>query len=66
MAKLTDRGPSGKRKGLNLNVQWKIILVVLAVVAIFIGFILGYILPTMENALYAQKNAQCRDEVNTA
>jgi methyl-accepting chemotaxis protein len=66
MAKVSEKGSSRKRKGLRLNVQWKIILVVMAIVAIFIGFILGYILPTMENALYAQKKAECRNEVNTA
>jgi methyl-accepting chemotaxis protein len=65
MAKSSGSGPS-RGKGLKLNVQWKITLVVLAVVAIFIGFILGYILPTAENALYAQKQTICLDVVDTA
>ncbi len=55
-----------KSQKVKFGVQWKITLVVLAVVAIFIGLILGYILPQMENSLYAEKKAQTQNEVLSA
>ena len=60
-----DASPGGK-KLLNLNMQWKVSLVVVAVVAIFIAFILGYILPQMEKSLYDAKKAQTQDMVKSA
>ncbi|MGA2159159.1 MAG: methyl-accepting chemotaxis protein [Dehalococcoidia bacterium] len=55
-----------KSQKFKFGVQWKITLVVLAVVAIFIGLILGYMLPQMENSLYAAKKAQTQNEVLSA
>jgi len=57
---------SGKKGMLGLNVQWKITLLIMAVVAIFIGFILGYILPQMEQSLITAKQIEVKDEVITA
>jgi methyl-accepting chemotaxis protein len=42
------------------------ILMGLAVVAVFIGLIIGYILPGTANALYEEKKTQIKEEVNIA
>ncbi|MHB8085639.1 MAG: methyl-accepting chemotaxis protein [Dehalococcoidia bacterium] len=55
-----------KSKKIKFGIQWKIILLVLAVVAVFTGLILGYMLPQMENSLYAEKKAQTQNEVLSA
>ena len=60
-----NASPEGK-KLFKMGVQWKISLVVVAVVAVFIAFILGYILPQMENSLYTSKKIQTQNEVMTA
>jgi methyl-accepting chemotaxis protein len=48
------------------GVQWKITLIVAAVVAVFIAFILGYILPQMEKSLFEAKKVETHDQVLTA
>jgi methyl-accepting chemotaxis protein len=62
-----EDGKSGKAKRrIRLSIQWKMVLVGLAVVAAFLGVILGYILPGMENALLAEKENKTKEHVQTA
>jgi len=61
-----NAGPSKTGKKFKFGIQWKITAIIVAVVAVFIAFILGYILPQMENSLYASKKLQTKNEVMTA
>jgi methyl-accepting chemotaxis protein len=47
-------------------IQLKMILMGLAVVAIFIALIIGYILPGMANSLYEEKKEHVKQDVNIA
>ncbi|MBN1691417.1 MAG: cache domain-containing protein [Dehalococcoidia bacterium] len=64
--KWLKKGSSVAGKKSKFGVQWKITLIVLAVVAVFTGFILGYVLPQVENSLYANKKLQTQNQVMTA
>ena len=55
MIQLLHQSRPGQKKKFVFGVQWKITLIVVAVVAIFIAFIFGYILPQMEKSLYETK-----------
>jgi methyl-accepting chemotaxis protein len=61
-----NAGSSKTGKKFKFGIQWKITAILVAVVAVFIAFILGYILPQMENSLYASKKLQTKNEVMTA
>jgi len=62
MEELTDS--IGKMKGsIKLNIQWKMVLLGLAVVAAFLVLILAYILPGIENSLRAEKETKTKEAV---
>jgi methyl-accepting chemotaxis protein len=64
---ISTRSPGGKSKNrVKFGVQWRITLIVAAVVAVFIAFILGYILPQMEKSLFEAKKVETHDQVLTA
>ena len=44
-----------------LSVQWKILLLGLAVIAIFIGIILGYMLPGVQDSLMAERENKTKE-----
>ncbi|MBN1368585.1 MAG: cache domain-containing protein [Dehalococcoidales bacterium] len=54
-----------KRK-VKLSVQWKMILLGLAVVAAFLVLILGVILPGMQSSLMTEKETKTKEQVQTA
>ena len=66
MAQLQYQSPPKSGNKIKFGVQWKITLIVVAVVAIFIAFILGYILPQMEKSLFEAKKVEAKDQVSTA
>ena len=66
MAKNKVGGYPGGGKLFQINLQWKLSLVAVAVVVIFIAFILGYILPQMEKSLYEAKKTETQDMVKSA
>lgn len=49
-----------------LNIQWKIFLLGLGVVAAFIGVILGYMLPGIQSSLIAEKENKTKEAVQIA
>ena len=49
-----NAGSSKTGKKFKFGIQWKITAILVAVVVVFIAFVLGYILPQMENSLYAR------------
>lgn len=57
--------PGGERH-FKMGMQWKVSLIVVAVVVIFIAFILGYILPQMQSSLYEAKKVETQDMVKSA
>jgi methyl-accepting chemotaxis protein len=62
-----ENGKSGKGVGwFRLGIQWKFVLVGLAVVAAFIAVILGYILPGVENSLIVEKQNKTKELTQTA
>ena len=65
MSGLNTGSPKTGKK-FKFGIQWKITLIIVAVVAVFTAFILGYILPQMENSLYTGKKVQTQNEVMTA
>jgi methyl-accepting chemotaxis protein len=66
MATNKENASPGGKKQFKMGVQWKISLVVVTVVAVFIAFILGYILPQMEKSLYDAKKVETQDMVKSA
>ena len=60
-----DKSVKGKRK-IRFTIQWKMVFVGLAVVAAFLGLILGIILPGMQSSLMAEKQSKTKEEVQTA
>ncbi len=59
-----NKGDS-KRK-IKLSVQWKMVLLGLAVVAAFLVLILGVILPGMQSSLMTEKETKTKEQVQTA
>jgi methyl-accepting chemotaxis protein len=57
---------SGIKNKLRLNIQWKIVLAGLALVAAFIIFIVAYIIPGMANSLMAEKETKTKEAVQVA
>jgi methyl-accepting chemotaxis protein len=55
-----------EKRGLKLNIQWKFVLVGMAVVAAFLGVILGYILPGVEDSLIAEKENKTKELTQSA
>ncbi len=55
----------GGKKRFRLGVQWKVTLIVMAVVVVFMAFILGYLLPQMQSSLYEAKKVETQDQVQT-
>jgi methyl-accepting chemotaxis protein len=49
-----------------LNIQWKICLVGILVIAAFLGVMFGWVLPNIQNSLLNEKKTQIHDQVNTA
>jgi methyl-accepting chemotaxis protein len=56
----------GWKSRIRLNIQWKMVLMGLAVVAVFIGGILAYILPSWQRALLEEKKMKTQEEVQIA
>ncbi len=61
-----EPGKISKKGWFRLNIQWKMVLVGLAVVAAFLGVILGYILPGIQNSLIAEKENKTKEHVQAA
>jgi methyl-accepting chemotaxis protein len=61
---VTQNNPIKKKGKFRFNIQMKMILMGLGVVVIFIGMILGFILPNTENALYKEKQTQIKQNVD--
>ncbi|MHB8105597.1 MAG: cache domain-containing protein, partial [Dehalococcoidales bacterium] len=51
---------------LRLNIQRKLILMMMALVAVFVGVSLGYILPSEEESLLTQRENEVKAQVQTA
>jgi methyl-accepting chemotaxis protein len=62
----TAKKATKKKFRIRLNTQWKMVLIGLVVVAAFLGVILGYILPGMQNNMMAQKKEKIKEEVQIA
>ena len=54
------------KRRIRLTIQWKMVLVGLAVVAVFLGLILGYILPGLETSLLTEKENKTKEHVQAA
>jgi methyl-accepting chemotaxis protein len=54
------------KKIMRLTIQWKMVLVGLAVVAAFLGLILGYILPGFQTSLMTEKELKTKEHVQAA
>ena len=65
MYKADGKSDKGKRR-IRLTIQWKMVLVGLAVVAVFLGLILGYILPGLQSSLMAEKENKTKEHVQAA
>jgi methyl-accepting chemotaxis protein len=65
MYKADDKSVKGKRR-IRFTIQWKMVLVGLAVVAVFLALILGYILPGLESSLMAEKENKTKEHVQAA
>jgi methyl-accepting chemotaxis protein len=63
---LNKFGNKVKKGMVKLSIQWKLVLVGLAVVAAFLAVILGYILPGIENSLVAEKENKTKEHVQAA
>jgi methyl-accepting chemotaxis protein len=60
---------SKKEKGqrrIRLNIQLKMVLLGLGIVAAFLGLIFGYFLPSTQNALMTEKENKTKEQVQTA
>ncbi len=66
MTKLDNKSTGGKKTEFRFGVQAKIILVMVAVVALFVGLIFGYILPQTQDALYSEKRVETQQQVESA
>ena len=55
-----------KSKKFKFNIQWKIVLSGLVVVAVFIAIIMAIVLPKMEQALQGEKEAKTKEHVQVA
>jgi len=53
-------------KKFKLNIQWKICLVGMLIIAAFLGVIFGWALPNIQDSLFNEKKTQIKNEVNTA
>ena len=60
-----DKSVKGKRK-IRFTIQWKMVFAGLAVVAVFLGLILGYILPGLQSSLMAEKENKTKEHVQAA
>ena len=62
---MDKKSVKGKRK-IRFTIQWKMILIGLAVVAAFLGLILGIILPGLQSSLIAEKRTETKQYVQAA
>ena len=58
--------PEKVKKRIRLSIQWKMVLVGLAVVAVFMGLLLGYFLPGMQSSLLAEEQSKAKENVQIA
>jgi len=65
MYKEDDKSVKGKRK-IRFTIQWKMVFVGLAVVAAFLGLILGIILPGLQTSLMSEKQLETKQYVQAA
>ena len=65
MYKADDKSVKGKRR-IRFTIQWKMVLIGLAVVAAFLGLILGLILPGLQSSLMAEKRTETKQYVQMA
>lgn len=61
---LTQKNPNTRKGNFKFNIQMKMILMGLGVVVIFIGMIIGFILPNTEDALYKEKQTQLKQNID--
>ena len=54
------------KKRIRLSIQWKMVLMGLAIVAAFMGLLLGYILPGMQRSLLAEKESKTKEQMQHA
>ncbi len=54
------------KKGLRFSIQWKMVLIGVAVVAAFVALILGIILPGLQTSLMNEKRSETKQYVQTA
>jgi|GEM_PF-1061100 len=60
-------GKSGKNgRGLRIGIQWKMMLVPLGIVAVFLALILGYISPQIQDSLMLEKKNSLKNSVQAA
>ena len=62
---MDKKSVKGKRK-IRFTIQWKMVLIGLAVVAAFLGLILGIILPGLQSSLIAEKRTETKQYVQAA
>ena len=62
---MDKKSVKGKRK-FRFTIQWKMVLIGLAVVAAFLGLILGIILPGLQSWLIAEKRTETKQYVQAA
>ena len=57
---------SQQKRGFRLSIQWKLVLVGVAIVAAFLAVIVGYILPGFQNSLVNEKQNKLKEEIQIA
>ena len=61
-----DKKSVKEKRKIRFTIQWKMVLIGLAVVAAFLGLILGIILPGLQSSLIAEKRTETKQYVQAA